>query len=585
MTVTSISPVSNSIVSVDVANGTNVTSLPITVVSLAASTETLSSPASPMLLSQTSSSSSTLQSSPTRGVLLAPYVKKQKISRMKNKSNENDNDIENKNESNVRDDDENNNARSYTSQVLHNRFNRGNRCSYKNEIKEKLVAYVPSSSLRCIDNNSAKIVSDTTRTKQSSVIGGETLNERLYNVCRSIVPIDARTISNNRILFANEESETDDFSADTCEYNRNITCHKRKHDNGNDAKYIDIEVTSGHEKGSTAHVRNEMLLENEKNEKNYNVHDTTATKTAEKNDKKIYKNVSVKYKRRVLLTEPAYVESSLFVARLNNLLIENMKHEKVTLGGPSAVGKTTLLNAIDKNCPFADVSRISFEEIYHAYDQNHEEAARYLLTKRVDAKIYEHTNECVLIYPVVHRYMNSTKNIHNLRKCYEECLKLLTEVSDTRMLILLDFTEAFHARYFKRLTDSYNDIDYNDDWYLYLQLAAFLSIVNNHNLFPAMRVIIALDRDTKKNDTISTDNESVAGHVSGILGHKIHDDFASFFETNINKLTIPRVNALTPLETLPKTFLHIIDGSLLDKMDTLINVLLQMHIVDERGTY
>nr|AJZ73113.1 hypothetical protein [Venturia canescens] len=187
-----------------------------------------------------------------------------------------------------------------------------------------------------------------------------------------------------------------------------------------------------------------------------------------------------------------FAEDSL-CARLNGFNLPSKKASNllngVYVGGPSAVGKSTTLNKIRQNYPWARVSDISFETLRRHHDDP-EMVTNYLLTRRDAPMIYEYTNECTILYKIVNRFMQRDLNRDNVQKCHRECYNALNEASSHIMFIILDSTKNFKTRYYKRLCNASNTINRDHDKYLILQLAAFLALLGKRHLYPFMSVMV-----------------------------------------------------------------------------------------------
>lgn len=190
----------------------------------------------------------------------------------------------------------------------------------------------------------------------------------------------------------------------------------------------------------------------------------------------------------------------------------------VFVGAPSATGKTSILKKIKRIYPQSRVSNISYETVWRLYEDN-VQTAQHLLTRRSESMIYEHTHECLALYTIIHKYMTIFKEKEEsfqdsthiddekrercvrelLKKCYHECSDLLIETSNQVMVIMLDLSRSFKDRYFERLSNSYNGIDYSDELYLYFQIVAYTAFIEKCFLFPFMSVVLVSD-DDKNND-------------------------------------------------------------------------------------
>lgn len=177
----------------------------------------------------------------------------------------------------------------------------------------------------------------------------------------------------------------------------------------------------------------------------------------------------------------------------------------VYLAGPSAVGKTTILDKISKTHSNVNVSLVTYASLYQ-YRLNHEKAAEDLL-QRTDGDVFEHSIACPTLYENIHvdckRFLFQYKNIKSLKTIndahyksvsfdlamnyhtyYRKLVERFAGASDEVMeklqntIILLDFTNNFYNRYYARLIKDYNGIDGSHDIYLYMQVIAYFALGN-----------------------------------------------------------------------------------------------------------
>lgn len=197
------------------------------------------------------------------------------------------------------------------------------------------------------------------------------------------------------------------------------------------------------------------------------------------------------------------VEKTLLSEESVKKLPKSYKFRTVFVGAPSCTGKSTILNYIKSHYECSDVSNISYDALW---SRTHDDSiiSDIMANQRNDSKIYEHTYECSALYRIIHEYMKNQHLLNLFRNAdratvdlfYNRCVSTLRcadNISNIVRFVLLDVTPAYKQRYYERLNNTYNGIDYRDDAYLYLQILAFLAFIENIEMFPRMTVIIAID--------------------------------------------------------------------------------------------
>ncbi|ABO45407.1 putative guanylate kinase [Gryllus bimaculatus nudivirus] len=164
---------------------------------------------------------------------------------------------------------------------------------------------------------------------------------------------------------------------------------------------------------------------------------------------------------------------------------------RVFVGGPSAVGKTTLLNYIYERYEDARVSDMSFETLQDG-KKTAKEIAEELATKRNEDLIYEHSPLCMKLYQLIFKYKKNLRKKSNdtIVDFWNECLNVSTTPIYDNIFIIIDTTEFLKKRFYNR---SYNNIDWLDDMYLYLQTIAYVSLMRKRHLYQGCRFVVIYD--------------------------------------------------------------------------------------------
>lgn len=174
-----------------------------------------------------------------------------------------------------------------------------------------------------------------------------------------------------------------------------------------------------------------------------------------------------------------------------------MSYCKVFVGGPSAVGKTTLLDYISRYYENALVSSMSFETLNNKYmgKKTAKEIADILENERNCDMIYEHSPLCMQLYKLIFKYKKL--ETFKITTFWEECLNLFSSLVYDDIFIIIDTTKFLCKRFYNR---PYNKIDWMDNMYLYLQTVCYVSLMRNRHLCIGCKFIIIHDPDeTRKN--------------------------------------------------------------------------------------
>lgn len=207
--------------------------------------------------------------------------------------------------------------------------------------------------------------------------------------------------------------------------------------------------------------------------------------------------------------------SSFFLVFLESQLSSIMlrgNNRSLYLAGPSAVGKSTILDKIIKMYPNVDVSLVTYASLYKCY-VNHDKASKELL-RRTSSDLFEHSIACPVLYENIHvdckhlifmyKNMKSLKTIDDLHyksmsfdffsKYHAYYQKLVERFADAPIeimeklrstFVIIDITKHFYDRYYTRMQKDYNGIDMTHDVYLYVQIIAYFALGNFLvNLFP-----------------------------------------------------------------------------------------------------
>lgn len=223
----------------------------------------------------------------------------------------------------------------------------------------------------------------------------------------------------------------------------------------------------------------------------------------------------------------------------------------VFICGPSAVGKSTILAKIAKKYSDANVCAIGFDKLFKYYNNDAKRAAHHIVNYRTEPMIYEHSKECTQLYEVIHKFMPTPITEESLRSCYNRCLDMLTTRSLKDYIVILDLTTHYFDRYYNRLINNYNGIDYNNDSYLYYQMVAYLAMIKQKHLFPSAHIYIVCDDTTQSlrygickiisdatNKTNKDLNINIVDHISKLdtivdlayNNHLSYDMFAGRFD-------------------------------------------------------
>lgn len=177
----------------------------------------------------------------------------------------------------------------------------------------------------------------------------------------------------------------------------------------------------------------------------------------------------------------------------------------VYLAGPSAVGKSAILDKIIKKFPEIDVSFVTYSALYGSY-LNHDRASEMLL-KRSGLSVFEHSIACPMLYEDIHKNCKHvlltysiSKNLNSVTDLkyrsmvfdftmhyhtyYRKLTKRFNDSTPEVMenlkntFIIMDLTKNYYERYYNRLEKNYNGIDTPRDVYLFEQIIAFFALGN-----------------------------------------------------------------------------------------------------------